>query len=95
MSLFNWYRRRTPKRFSYTPRHYRGSGNPYEIKHKFDEYRTTVDMPRGIKAKFIRAFNDPFYKGEKIVRIRLAAIIIVLVLIALYILDFDIGIFFK
>ena len=27
------------KRFNYKPRYYKGEGNPYELKHKFDEYQ--------------------------------------------------------
>ena len=38
--------------FSYKPRFYKGKTNPYKVEHKFDEYRTTVNNNRGLKAKY-------------------------------------------
>lgn len=48
------------KKFSYTPRYYddKGQGNPFEIKHKFDAYRTTVGSNLSLKSKFTNALND-------------------------------------
>ena len=45
---------RKNKKFSYTPRLYddKGEGNPFEIKHKFDDFRKTVDISRT---------NDPMF----------------------------------
>ena len=34
--------KRKNKKFDYKPRYYKGDGNPYEIKHKFDDQRVTV-----------------------------------------------------
>ena len=45
---------RKNKKFSYTPRYYKGGeeGSPFQIKHKFDDYRKTVGSNSGLKNKF-------------------------------------------
>ena len=39
------FKLRKNKKFSYTPRHFddKGEGNPFEIKHKFDDFRKTSE----------------------------------------------------
>ena len=50
--------KRENKKFDYQPRYYKGEGNPYEFKHKFDEHRTTVGKSKGIKGKIVTvSFN--------------------------------------
>ena len=87
--------RRKPKRFSYQPRFYKSSVSPYEIKGKYDDFRTTKYTPRGLKAKINRALKESLFGGERIVRIRLLIIMAILILIALYIIDFDLTIFYR
>ncbi|MEL0454730.1 riboflavin synthase subunit beta [Flavobacteriaceae bacterium SZ-1-7] len=85
---------RKNKKFSYTPRYYddKGEGNPFEIKHKFDEYRKTVGANKGIKAKFNDAWDD--YKNpDKAANRRILIIVAILVLIFLFIIEFDLSIF--
>ncbi|WP_370478583.1 riboflavin synthase subunit beta [Tamlana flava] len=85
---------RKNKKFSYTPRYYddKGEGNPFEIKHKFDEYRKTVGANKGLKAKFNDALDD--YKNpDKAANRRILIIVAILVLIFLFIIDFDLSIF--
>lgn len=88
---------RKNKKFSYTPRFYddKGQGNPYEIKHKFDEYRTTVGNNNGLKTKFINALNELKTNKDKEANRRILIIIAVLVLVFLFIIDFDLSIFFS
>ena len=82
------------KRYNYTPRYYKGEGSPYELKHKFDEYRKTVNPSKGIKGKFNDAFDD--YKNrDETVNKRVFIIVGILVLIFLFIIDFDLSIFYK
>lgn len=84
--------KRENKKFSYQPRYYKGEGNPYEFKHKFDEYRTTVGKKKNLKGKFNEAlseFKSSGYKFNKTIVI----IAFVLILIFLFIIDFDISIF--
>lgn len=89
-------RLRKNRDFDYNPRYYddKGKGNPYKIEYKFDQFRTTVDNPRGIKGKFKNAMADIRREGDHNMRIRMIVIIAVLVLIFFYIIDFDLSIFF-
>jgi len=89
------FKLRKNKKFSYRPRYYKGEGSPYEIKHKFDEFRTTVGSDSGLKGKFKNAWDD-FSSSKRIgVNKRIILIVILLVLIFLYIIDFDVSIFFQ
>ena len=87
---------RKNKRFNYTPRYYddQGEGNPYHIKHKFDEYRKTVGERKGLKSKFKDAWHDLRHSTDKATNKRLLIIISILILIFLFVIDFDLSIFF-
>jgi len=87
--------KRTNKKFDYKPRYYSGEGNPYEIGHKFDEYRTTVGGNKGIKEKFKSAFSESENSANRGFNKTILIIIAVLVFIFLYIIDFDLSIFKK
>ncbi|WP_338731087.1 riboflavin synthase subunit beta [Mangrovimonas cancribranchiae] len=89
------FKTRKNKKFSYTPRHYKGDSNPYEIKHKFDEYRKTVDSSGGLKGKINNAWDDYKNNTDEKANKRVLIIILVLILIFLFIIDFDLSIFFK
>ena len=87
--------KRTAKKFDYQPRYYKGEGNPFQINHKFDEFRTTVGKSKGIKSKFSDAFEElkaPDETGSKKTVLIIAG---VLLLIFLFIIDFDISIFYS
>lgn len=89
-------RLRKNKKFSYSPRYYddKGEGSPYRISHKFDKYRPTMDGRTGLKGKFTRAMDDLKRSGNRDQNIRLIIIIALLTLLFLYIIDFDLSIFF-
>jgi len=87
--------RRKNKKFNYKPRYYNGEESPYTIKHRFDEFRTTVGDNRGLKGKFKTAWADLQTKSDKNVRLRLWIIIAILVLIFLLIIEFDLSIFYQ
>ena len=84
--------KRTHSKFDYQPRYYKGEGNPYKIEHKLDQFRTTTGKNKGLKAKFSDAFYD-LKNSDKSVNKTLIIIIAILVLIFLYIIDFDLSIF--
>lgn len=84
--------RRTHKKFEYQPRYYKGEGNPFKIEHKLDQFRTTAGKNKSIKGKFNDAIND-LKNPDKSVNKTLLIIISILVLIFLYIIDFDLSIF--
>ena len=50
---------RSNKKFNYTPRYLDSDANPYEIKHKFDDFRKTVGNNNGLKTKInVRSNSD-------------------------------------
>jgi len=92
MGVFNL---RKNKKFSYTPRHFDGEGNPFEIKHKFDEYRKTVGNNNSLKGKVKSALNEFNETPDRAVNKRILIIVAILILIFLFIIDFDLSIFFS
>ena len=90
------FKLRKNKKFSYTPRHYdsKGEGSPFEIKHKFDEYRTTVGN-YNLKGKLNNALSDLKSNTDKVANRRILIISAILILIFLFIIDFDLSIFFS
>lgn len=88
------FKTRKNKKFSYTPRYYKGEGNPFEIKHKFDEYRVTVKKTN-LKGKFLNALEDLKTNKDDLVKKRILTIALVLVVLFLWVIDFDLSIFFS
>ena len=81
----------THKKFEYTPRYYKGKGNPYKIEPTFDKFRKTNS--KGIKSKFTNAIEDLKSPQEKSSVKIMLIVVIVLILIFLFIIDFDLSIF--
>lgn len=88
---------RKNKKFSYTPRYFddKGEGSPFEIKHKFDEYRKTVGSNNGLKTKFNNAIDDLKTNPNKEANKRILIIAAILILLCLFIIGFDLSIFFS
>lgn len=88
---------RRNRQFEYNPRYYKGdgSGNPFKIEPKFDQFRSTLHNQRGLKNKFSNAFKDAKRQGDRNLKIRMVVITAILIFIALYILDFDLSIFYS
>ena len=84
------------KRFNYTPRYYKGKevSNPSAYSSKFDAYADTLNKNdfsgqwHESRIKSRTRHNSGFNKT-------IYLIILILVFICLYILDFDLSIFFK
>jgi len=89
-------RLRKNKKYSYTPRYYddKGEGNPFKIEHKLDQYRTSMDSRTGLKGKFSRAMDDFRSATDVEAKRRFLIIFAILIFIVLYIIDFDLSIFF-
>lgn len=87
------FKTRTNKKFNYTPRYLDGEGNPFEIKHKFDHYRKTVETTN-LKGKFQNAWDDYKNTHDKSANRRILIIVGILVFIFLLIIGFDLSIFF-
>lgn len=90
-------RLRKNRQFEYNPRYFddKGKGNPYKIEPKFDQFRSTLGNQRGLKNKINKALEDAKRKGDRNVKIRFLIILGVLIFIFLYIIDFDLSIFFS
>ena len=91
------FKTRQNKKFNYTPRHYddKGEGSPFEIKHKFDEYRKTIGPSGGVKHKFTSAWDELRNSPDRAANRRILIIAAILVLIFLFIIEFDLSIFLK
>jgi len=94
MGIFNV---RKNKKYNYTPRYFdnKGDGNPFEIKHKFDDFRKTIGSNSGLKTKINNAFDELKETPDRKVNRRILIIVSVLLLIFLFIIDFDLSIFFS
>jgi len=87
--------KRKNKKFSYTPRFYKGEGSPFEIKHKFDEHRTTVGENKNIKDKFNNAIDELKSNPDRSANRRIIIIVAVLIFLFLAFIGFDLSIFFS
>lgn len=89
------FKLRKNKKFNYTPRHYEGDGegSPFEIKHRFDDQRKTVGSS-GLKTTFNNAMED-LNESDPAVNRRVLIIAGILILVFLFIIDFDLSIFFR
>lgn len=101
--------KRKNKKFDYKPRYYKGDGNPYEINHKFDQFRTTAGKRKGLKDKVNSAIGELNGKGKHSIEYNnqtyelednqsnsskvIMYIVVVLVLLFLFLIDFDLSIF--
>lgn len=84
---------RKNRSFDYSPRYYKGEGNPFKIEHKLDKFRSTAQSNRGLKNKFRSAMDDLKTEGDRNMKVRFLVIIAVLLLLFLFIIDFDLSIF--
>jgi hypothetical protein len=86
---------RKNKQFGYKPRYYNhdGDGSPFKIEQKFDKFRSTVNGRGNLKSKFVNAFDELKNPQDRNSTRIILLIIAVLLLIAFYIIDFDLSIF--
>ncbi|MGM5469960.1 riboflavin synthase subunit beta [Flavobacteriaceae bacterium LMO-SS05] len=90
------FKTRQNKKFDYTPRYFKGEGNPYEMKHKFDDFRKATGSVKGLKTKFNNAIEDYKHNQDKNgANKRVLIIIGVLILVFFFIIEFDFSIFFQ
>ncbi|MEJ6792720.1 MAG: riboflavin synthase subunit beta [Lacinutrix sp.] len=82
------------KRYNYKPRFYKGEGSPFDMKGKFDADRSTLEAVGGIKKRFNKVIDESKTAPDNTVKKRVYIIIAILLIIFLFIIDFDITIFF-
>ena len=92
----NLFKLKKNKRYNYTPRYYKGkdNGNIYDFDSKFSKYRETYnknDFGQQWKEVRIQMRN----RKNKSFSLRLLLIILSLILVSFYILDFDLSIFIQ
>ena len=85
--------KRTNKKYDYTPRYYEGEGNPYKIERSLDQFRKNTAKREGIKVRFNNAMEDLRTPQNKQSTKIMLVIITFLVLVFLFIIDFDLSIF--
>lgn len=86
------FKKRINKQFGYTPRYLDNDDNPFELKHKFDEYRKTIGNPN-LKGKFANAIDDYKNTPSQAANRRILIIVGILIFIFLLIIGFDLSIF--
>lgn len=92
----NFFKLKRNRRYNYTPRYYRGKDEEgiyrYNFGFRFSKYREAFN-----ENDFGQKWNEERKKmrvhSNRYFSIRLLAIIVLLILIFLYIIDFDLGIF--
>ncbi|SHG20044.1 hypothetical protein SAMN04488116_0235 [Flagellimonas flava] len=89
----NFLKLRKNRTYNYSPRYYKGEGSPYKMEHKLDKYRSTAHTQRGLKNKITSAMDDLKTEGDRNLKLRFLIIVVVLIALFLYIIDFDLSIF--
>lgn len=85
------FKSRKNKKFNYTARFYTGETNPYQIKHKFDSFRNTIEKTN-IKHSILTSISDLRLNNKNNVLL-IFIIFSLLFLYFLFIIDFDLTIF--
>lgn len=90
----NLFKLNKNRRYNYTPRYYRGKeeGNLYEFDSRFSKYRNTFNS-NDFGNQWQDARVQMRTKKNRSISLRLFLIILSLVFVCLYILDFDLSIF--
>ena len=94
MKVGSFLKAKKNNRYNYTPRYYKGKdiGNIYDFGSKFDKYReATNDIDFG--SHWSEARRNSRTRGNREVNKRMLVIIAILVLLFLWIIDFDLSIF--
>ena len=92
----NLFKLKKNKRYNYTPRYYKGKekNNIYDFDSKFSKYRETYNKNdfgqqwKEVRVQMRNRKNNSF-------SLRLVLIILSLILVSFYILDFDLSIFIR
>ena len=90
----NFYKARKNQRYNYTPRYYKGkdTGNVYSFDSKFNKYKEATNAI-DFGSQWAQARNNSRNRGNREINSRVLLIMAVLILIFLWIIDFDLSIF--
>lgn len=89
----NFLKRRKNKTFYYAPRYHQGKGRSVTIARARNTFRSTTPRARGLQSAFSSALEDLKIAGDKYLKLRFFGIVAVLVVICLWIIDFDLSLF--
>ena len=94
MLKFNSFKLNKNQRYNYTPRYYKGKseGNIYDFESKFKKYRDTTNQI-DFGSHWAEARKQSRTRANRSFNGRVAIIAAILILIFLYIIDFDLSIF--
>jgi len=86
---------RKNKKFDYSPRYYTHDkeGSPFGMEQRFDKYRKTIGSTGGWKSKFGNALQDLREGSNHRTKQTIFIVFAILILLFLYIIDFDLTIF--
>lgn len=87
--------KRKNKKYDYKPRYYTSDkeGSPFKMGNRFDEYRSTIGSTGGFKKRFNTAWDDLQDSKGKGVNKTILFVILILVFLFLWVIDFDLSIF--
>ncbi|WP_299685622.1 riboflavin synthase subunit beta [uncultured Dokdonia sp.] len=87
--------KRTNKKFEYTPRYYKSDkeGSPFKMEGKFDEYRSTLNVSRGLKGKLQTAWDELQESRKNGYNRTIIFLVLLFIFLFLWIIDFDLSIF--
>ncbi|WP_459212433.1 hypothetical protein [Aquimarina rhabdastrellae] len=90
----NILKKKTNRRFNYTPRYYKGKdvGNVYEMGSRIEKYRETTNAI-DFGSHWAEARKSSRTRGNREINKRVIFIAMLLIFIFLYIIDFDLSIF--
>ncbi|MEW7291354.1 riboflavin synthase subunit beta [Aquimarina sp. 2304DJ70-9] len=88
------FKTRKNKKFSYSPRYWddNGEGSPYQIENKFEKFRS-IGRSNNFKDKFKTAWEELKQDSDRKINRRVLGIFLILLLVFLYLIDFDLSIF--
>jgi len=88
------YKSRKNTRYNYTPRYYKGkdAGNIYDFDSKFAKYKNTTNSI-DFGSQWADARSASRNRGNREINKRVILIILALIIIFLWIIDFDLSIF--
>lgn len=89
----NFGKPRKNKTFYYAPRYSQGKGRSFTIARTRNTFRSTTPKARGLQSAFSSALEDLKIAGDKHLKLRFFSIVAVLIIVFLWIIDFDLSLF--
>lgn len=87
--------KRTNRKYDYQPRYFKSDkeGSPFKIEGRFDDQRKTLTTGGGLKTRFLTAWDELQESRKGGYNRTIIFIFLVLLLLFLWVIDFDLSIF--